>query len=1089
MTMNQKRITNQILNQTNYTLNSTLNYLFNISNMKKLFSYLLISSMVVLSSCTNYDDQFDDLNTQINSLKSQIEGFSSLSSGLTALQGTVSGLQAAVAALPQSATPATDISGLEASVAALQTALASAATSAEIAAIKADLAATQTALEAVIATNGTAVTSLTAQVTALTADLADASTSTEVAAISTELAAAQAALATAIAANATQGSANADAIAANATATEALQAGVDALKTSLAAAATSAEIDAVTAALASTETTLAAAIKANADAIAGNATATAENAAEIENLATSLATLSDTIAAIQATLLTVSTAEEVTKLAADLALAQADLTALVNSSNFYDGALTINSQATLDFAVSLGDKVKFIKGALTITQDDTMNAVQLTAVMAKVLNVTGITTYTSTATDTTKGSFTSLTGTGGLVISQAGNISLPKLVTVTGDVSITGSDSTLTVSFPLLKSVNDTNPMAFTSLGSATTFSMPAMQAYDRALTINVDNAGTVDLSAFTNTTNLDGTTETAFDALVVNAATLTAPVYGAGVITANRLTSVNLPSWKFATGSTFDRAATVVLPSVAAGKVAGYTIDVDTSFKAATSVNITASASTVADATAASHMSVTSTSTKLESLILEGTFTTISVTGSDVTSITFGGTAHSVTVDGTDIETLSLPYTSAAKGTLVIKDNTKLTSVTADKVNGLSKFTLTGNSDLTDISFAKLVASGSTGALVTISGNDLSVETYSEAQTAPVVAKKIVSTDLAELKAFIADAISKVNAANKATSIVDVDVDDADIVRYYDAAGDEQDVVTGKGALVTYSYLAATDNSVGGVSQQEEMYISALTGNATFKVASLLADGTTYGTAESVSILTDSGLENYYDIKNWAEASTTTSALAAVGVSVEEVGKGQRTAEFKFVDTNLTNVSAVVTFADGGVETVSVTTGSASTTAEIATAIKAALDAGDGVVSQYYSVAIPGGDTQKLKFTSNAKGSDRQTFDLTMSAQVLSGSVGATAISFASASKTVANNIEDVTSAYIRFKSTAANAAGARSITIVTEGTVSATLLTASGISTAHAGDDEFYVKAVTGTANTADNSAAIKAVSVNNIQYVSAN
>ena len=128
--MNQKRITNQILEQKDFTLNSTLNYLFNISNMKKLFSYLLISSMVVLSSCTNYDDQFDDLNTQINSLKSQIEGFSSLSSGLTALQGTVSSLQAAVNALPKTATPATDISGLEASVAALQAQLANAATSA-----------------------------------------------------------------------------------------------------------------------------------------------------------------------------------------------------------------------------------------------------------------------------------------------------------------------------------------------------------------------------------------------------------------------------------------------------------------------------------------------------------------------------------------------------------------------------------------------------------------------------------------------------------------------------------------------------------------------------------------------------------------------------------------------------------------------------------------------------------------------------------------------------------------------------------------------------------------------------------------------
>ena len=151
--MNQKRITNQILNQKNFTLNSTLNYLFNISNMKKLFSYLLISSMVVLSSCTNYDDQFDDLNSQINTLKSQIEGFSSLSSGLTALQGTVASLQTAIANIP--VTPATDLSGLEATQAALQTgltdladAVAALKTQLDGAATADDVAALQTALTA-----------------------------------------------------------------------------------------------------------------------------------------------------------------------------------------------------------------------------------------------------------------------------------------------------------------------------------------------------------------------------------------------------------------------------------------------------------------------------------------------------------------------------------------------------------------------------------------------------------------------------------------------------------------------------------------------------------------------------------------------------------------------------------------------------------------------------------------------------------------------------------------------------------------------------------------------------------------------------
>lgn len=126
--------------------------------MKKLFSYLLISSMVVLSSCTNYDDQFDDLNTQINTLKSQIEGFSSLSSGLTALQGTVASLQTAIANIP--VTPATDISGLEsdldtlaASIAELQTALGNAATAAEVAALQASLATVQSDLSDLLASN------------------------------------------------------------------------------------------------------------------------------------------------------------------------------------------------------------------------------------------------------------------------------------------------------------------------------------------------------------------------------------------------------------------------------------------------------------------------------------------------------------------------------------------------------------------------------------------------------------------------------------------------------------------------------------------------------------------------------------------------------------------------------------------------------------------------------------------------------------------------------------------------------------------------------------------------------------------------
>ena len=273
--------------------------------------------------------------------------------------------------------------------------------------------------------------------------------------------------------------------------------------------------------------------------------------------------------------------------------------------------------------------------------------------------------------------------------------------------------------------------------------------------------------------------------------------------------------------------------------------------------------------------VNVTSTSTKLETLILGGTYTTINVSGSDVTSITFDGTAHSVTVSGTDVETLNLPYTSAAKGVFAVTSNTKLTSVTADKINGLSSFSLTGNADLTDISFAALKAAGATGATVAISGNDLSVESVNDAQTAPVVAKKVVSADLNELKTFLADAISDISATSGTQVMVSVDL--ADVARAYDSTGAERDPVAADAVVANYDYLAVADNSTGNVAKVEEMYISSLTdgSSATFKVASVQADGT-YGTAEAVSLISATGLEDYYDIKNWADAATTTAALSA---------------------------------------------------------------------------------------------------------------------------------------------------------------------------------------------------------------------
>ena len=776
-----------------------------------------------------------------------------------------------------------------------------------------------------------------------------------------------------------------------------------------------------------------------------------------------------------------ATAAEVAALQTALATQQADLTALLAQNNIYSSNITISSQADLDFATALGNKVVIVDGSVTITQNKEMDAAQLATLMGKMSSVTGDVAYTATISSTTPGVFTNLNGSKTLTIAQTGDISLPAYVQATAGLSISGDDLTTSVDLSALKA---TTSLTLAGFDNVTSFDMSSMVAYDGDITIDIDNTGSVNLSSFTNDTNANGTADTTPDDLTINAATLTAPVYAAGKITADRLTSVDLPKWKYAANSSFDRAATVVLPSVDPGKAtSSFTIAIDAVFPAATSVHFIAAANTHTGVKASEHVNVTSTSTKLETLILGGTYTDINITGADVTSITFDGTAHSVTVNGTDVETLNLPYTTAAEGSFVVTANTKLTSVTADKIDALKTFTLTGNSDLTDVSFAALKTVSAKGAVITINGNDLAIESVSDAQTSPVVAKKVVSADFSELKTFLTAGIAGITATNGGE--VKVSADLADVVKAFNASGDERDPAAGDQVIANFDYLAVANNSVGGVSKQEELYISTLSNESQFKVASVQADGT-LGTYETVSLMSHTGLEDYYDIKNWADAATTTSALADAGLEIVSYGKAAKTATFEFADATLTNISAVVTFADGGVETVSVTTGSASTTTEIATALKAALDLGDGVVSQYYTVA---NSNKKLTFASKAKGSHRQTFALAMSAKVLSGTVGATAISFASASKIIDNNIESVDGGWIRFKSTNTGATGARSITLLSSNTVSATLLTASGTSTAHAGDDEFYVAPVTGTPNTADNSAAVALVSVNNVQYLAAN
>ena len=59
--------------------------------MKKGLLSLLALALTVVG-CQNYDDQFDELTSQITSLQSTVDGLTSVSAAITSLQSTVTGL-------------------------------------------------------------------------------------------------------------------------------------------------------------------------------------------------------------------------------------------------------------------------------------------------------------------------------------------------------------------------------------------------------------------------------------------------------------------------------------------------------------------------------------------------------------------------------------------------------------------------------------------------------------------------------------------------------------------------------------------------------------------------------------------------------------------------------------------------------------------------------------------------------------------------------------------------------------------------------------------------------------------------------------
>ena len=117
--------------------------------MKKGLLSILAGALLVVG-CQNYDDQFDNLETQINALASTVAGLSQVQSDLASLAGTVNSLQSALSAEIDTAL-ADGLADIDAAVEALEAAAADSASAEDVSAIATAVAENQTDLDELLA--------------------------------------------------------------------------------------------------------------------------------------------------------------------------------------------------------------------------------------------------------------------------------------------------------------------------------------------------------------------------------------------------------------------------------------------------------------------------------------------------------------------------------------------------------------------------------------------------------------------------------------------------------------------------------------------------------------------------------------------------------------------------------------------------------------------------------------------------------------------------------------------------------------------------------------------------------------------------
>ena len=500
-----------------------------------------------------------------------------------------------------------------------------------------------------------------------------------------------------------------------------------------------------------------------------------------EGLAEGLTDIQAQIDALNAQLESVANDEDVAAINDNLNEVNQDLSELLASSNVFSGNITISSDATLEFAEALGNKLAIVNGDVKITIQADMDNARVQAVANKMKTITGNLSVRAAAATVKPISFDSLVGVSNLTIVQSDYYKFPMLASadeitlgenfesrIEGMINFdkltqVKSFQKATIDENFAVSSAELNNISFRDMTALKLGSLPYYS--NAALTILGDEGFDLDIGAL-KTVNSTGQNQ-AYTLTITGASELNNEGIVLGTVVLKDVATVNLSAFTGTvsiTGGVENLMLGALSNDLSISDNDLETVDITLAEKKDVSLTNCTSLLRVTVAGTAKNVTISDASDLNAAHITADADMVVIKNNDDMTELTSTGAVGAFYLqDCDDVQTVNLEHTNSMPekdGILVVEDNNNLTTFSADQVNNLETLTIQGNSDLTTISFDALKAdnTGTDASNIKIGGdgegNDFNASSI--VQTAAKAGTFSSSSGINDLKAFFDDALEK---------------------------------------------------------------------------------------------------------------------------------------------------------------------------------------------------------------------------------------------------------------------------------------------------------------------------------------------